>query len=703
MKPPKIKVINIDTSPFMLAYNRDFLWKRFVEKYHFCKDLEIAFEVNSWNNGQDIKVSNPWLAASYLFDITDDKEVISKDFITLVKLYKPQTVLLLTSAQPQKEQMLATIEGQFKGIGYSYERIQTQSLIYSGQLPKVNEFRQLLFETVKNAKVRNSANWNDHSFSATVLTKQQVALDLIFDSPVANLTNIDLYNPPLRIRRNIQLNELQKKAARHSQQPAIIVGPAGCGKSIVVTERIKNILEAHDYDPNIEILVTTFNKGLVKNLGDWISDILNKEKVEKRIFDTNFHGFNDGSSHFRLLGTSKTNIRLLHFDMLPKYLGGIRYRGLVNEAQHIEILEKVVEEICVTQNVRRTDYENILNPEFLFEEYHRVVYGLQCRIRDGEEQYFGMKREGRGNNPSLQKNSLRRKLVWMCLEKYAYHIYNNDIQSFTTRRQRLLFALKRGVIQRKYDYVIVDEFQDCTNADFEIFYLMLKNPDNLIIAGDLAQAVHIGKAAKVPRDDRMQRRQFFRLEGSYRLPVRISECIKDLSIAISNSFGQQEGTNVITPYKGSPPGARPIIVYAETLNKIVEKLKNIFTIYKIYDLNRISILEKDNELCRALNLSGVNSETDTILRLKGLEKECILWNTRVNIEYQKEVYEFVYTILTRTSSVLIIALSEQTQVIYKPIINLLRRDRLILWDIETKAKFDEFCEVKAIEIHEDEE
>ncbi len=72
-------------------------------------------------------------------------------------------------------------------------------------------------------------------------------------------------------------------------------------------------------------------------------------------------------------------------------------------------------------------------------------------------------------------------------------------------------------------------------------------------------------------------------------------------------------------------------------------------------------------------------------------------------EFHQEVYEFVYTILTRTSSILIIALSNQTVPFYKPIINLLRRDRLILWDIETKTKFNEFCEDNIIEANEDED
>ena len=117
----------------------------------------------------------------------------------------------------------------------------------------------------------------------------------------------------------------------------------------------------------------------------------------------------------------------------------------------------------------------------------------------------------------------------------------------------------------------------------------------------------------------------------------------------------------------------------------------------------MTILEKDPLLSQALRNVNITSETDTILRLKGLEKECIVWSTRAEIEYEKEVFEFIYTILTRTSSILIIALFEETRPIYKRVINLLRKDRMIFWDKVTKQKFIEFCEATEIEILSDED
>jgi hypothetical protein len=68
-------------------------------------------------------------------------------------------------------------------------------------------------------------------------------------------------------------------------------------------------------------------------------------------------------------------------------------------------------------------------------------------------------------------------------------------------------------------------------------------------------------------------------------------------------------------------------------------------------------------------------------------------------DLKKEKFEFVYTILSRTTCILIIALFQNpdvtdynTQDIFKEAIGLLRRDRIIFWDKETKDAFDLFCQ-----------
>ena len=492
------------------------------------------------------------------------------------------------------------------------------------------------------------------------------------------------------------------------------MGPAGCGKSIVITEKIKNIVEQNNYSPDLKILVTTFNKGLIEKLSQWIRELLDSNKYNFRFDINSYTGFSEKSSHFTFNHptNTSTNIRLIHFDMLPKKLADVRYRGLVQQEQHFKLLEEIITNIKKQENITNDLYDNILSPDFLFEEYNRVIYGLQVGISGSEETYLNVSRKGRGNNPSLQRNSYRRKLVFKCLQNYANRMHTDGIESFTIRRQYFYSLLKKEQVQVKYDYILVDEFQDCTRADIDIFFKLLK-PDkqnNFTLAGDLAQSIHLGTSARVDsireviREGReLDNIQWHFLDGSYRLPVRISEAIKKISEAINTRFNEERAASIITPYKGSPPGSRPIVIYGQTYTEVADKLKDVFNHYKIFDLNRITVLEKDELLKNAIKARNIDAETDTIMSLKGLEKECVLWSTRIPLEFEREVFEFAYTIVTRTSCILIIAITDNTQNVYKKILGLLNNERLIMWDRETEQKFATFCEEYEPETIEDED
>ena len=677
---PKLSIINIDTSPFMLYFNRDYLWQHFIRQYNIDSlDISIEYSINSWNNEYNFESANTVIASSYLFDSSDNKEIIKQDFIELVKRYNPASLLLLTSQN--KREYLNSLSADFRSLGYTIDTKSSNTLLYNRPLESINTFRGELFVSYPEiAPLNRSTSWVDPSYFGLTISKQQTSLAFSESKPIER---IDIFSPPIKFISEITLNENQKKASRFSNSPSVIIGPAGCGKSIVIAEKIYSTISQFNYASTLSILVTTFNKSLIEQITKWLNELIDKQKSRKSI--------NNGGVYFHFTGSPAPNITLLHFDILPLRIGNVPFYGLVNERVHEEIMLQILNQVKKENGITGNQYDNILNVDFLLEEYHRVIYGLEINLNN-ENEYQEVLRTGRGRNPSLPKNDTRRNLVFQVLRKYEIHVTNNNVPSFTIRRRRFLASLEKLPANRKYDYLFVDEFQDCTQADFRIFNLLLKDPDHLCVAGDLAQAVHIGKSARIPRFEDMAKRQFHRLQGSYRLPVRVSEAIKPVSEAIKLGFNNEDGVGVITPYKGAPPGSRPIVVYAPSLESIASKIQSIFQIYSVYDIDFITILEKDHDLCRALNHKGIRAETDTILRLKGLEKKCIVWSTRANLEYEKEVYEFVYTILSRTSCILIIALSDNSLEVYKPVIGKLDSRRLILWDNETASKFSEFCQ-----------
>jgi DNA helicase II / ATP-dependent DNA helicase PcrA len=683
---PKIKIVNVDTSPFMLYYSKDYLWKHFVAQYKHCQDFsgDIEYEINSWSNSKNVSITNPWITASYLFDISDTssngqpnteyKNAVKSGFKELIKAFNPSTILLLTSDQPPKRILMNELKGEFAASGYNQQEVSVTQLLLNGQLVETSSFRKQLYQTylpylqtTEAQAIGRTAEWKDYSFVGTILSKQQTTLNLIAGEPKKKAKEIKLYNPPITIRRDIVLNEDQRKASEHTERPTIISGPAGCGKSVVITERIKNLIEAKQYNPELRILVTTFNKQLMSYLGKWIEDLLNKEKVERI------------GNNFKFKNSGTINISLMHFDILPTRIGNANGSLVFNNtlrAIATEAIASVKEENKITTN----KHDKVLNPDYVIEEYHRIVYGLQYVT---EKDFLTSERKGR---PKLKKEGDNRKLLWKAVWKFLDILEKKNIESIVLRRHKFLRQLQQKQIKTKFTHIFVDEFQDCTQADYQIFDLLLDNPNNIVLAGDIAQAIQIGNVADIPRirTEEMYNRKTHLLKGSYRLPFRISECITRISEIIQNG-------SVITPYKGSPPGARPIVIYAGTPNELKSKIESVYKAYNVYGLDRVTILESDWDICKAMRAVNIACETDTILRLKGLEKTCVLWSTRQDIEYKDEVAEFVYTILSRTSGILLIVLTTQTLKKYYKIINLFRKDRLILWDTETKNNFEFFC------------
>jgi len=678
---PKVRIYNVDSSPFMLAYNRNHLWPEFFKYYPEAREIYTEYHLNSWNNNDEVKLVSPWISASYLFDMSDNSNQVKEDFLNIIDLFQPSNLLLLTSDQPKKRLLLTDLTNELNRKGWLAKNESSSQLIFQGTPSKVNELRKHYANISGVSTLARQSSWTDYSFISTKIKRSERKM-AFFDGAVSEVQNINLYNPPLKIRTTITLSEDQRKAAKHSKRPAIIIGPAGCGKSVVISERIINIIKAHEGGLPISILLTTFNKELLKKLLEWLLELLDKNNKKVSILkDTDYNGYPNGSATIKC-NNKAFEIRLVHFDMLAKYLGNIPLQYF-NQTQHEGILRKYIQQVVDEKNIKLKDYENILNTDFLLEEYHRVIYGLQCKLSDGLDTYQNISRKGRGSNPSLAKG-LRREIVWSVLVKYGREIYLNNVQSFTTRRQLLLHKIKNQSLG-KFDYIIVDEFQDCTQADFEIFSGLLKNVDNLIIAGDIAQAIHIGRSATIPKTTNMSSREYFRLKGSYRLPQRISECIIELSKKIKE--GSSNDIEEISPYKGSPPGARPIIVYGNNNDVIARKINSIFSSYKSFGITKVTILEKDKHLCSLLTSQGLDCETDSVLKLKGLEKECIVWSTSRVVEFEKEIKEFVYTILTRTSCLLIIAFDDNISENYLGIFSLLNKDRIIYFDEESELKF----------------
>lgn len=688
---PKIKLVNIDTSAVMLEYSAEYLWPSFIRTFGTPSRLHPSYSVNSWVNSDEIEISTPWIIASYLFDSSDDGETLLKDFKDLIEAIHAEKILLVSSNQPKKKLFMDTVSNGLSDLGFRVDNI-IKSPIFTGQMKKTKSVRDWI---KKEAGIEfiGDPSWNDHSFYGKILTNQEQLLSLDFGA--AEIADrIGIYNPPIVVRRNVKLSEEQRRAAIHDGRPTVITGPAGCGKSIVITERVLNIVKEAKRNNKIKelsILVTTFNKDLKYYLRNWLAELFERDNIDYEIsnkFDTGF----------KLEGNNAENITFMHFDVLPTRIWkeyepeSYPFYGddLMFESIHYRKILDAVSFVKAKRDITTKEYDEILTPIYVFDEYHRIIYGQQLWDK---ESYLTGTRKGR---PRLGRSGKKRKILWDVIMRYLNIIREQNISSIYTRRHQFLKMLETGSTNFNgiFSHIFVDEFQDCTPADYDIFYGLLENNNNLVIAGDYAQAIHLGASASIPRadnsdDERQRNWKNITLSGSYRLPANISKAIKPISLRLKDI--SNENVDIITPYKGAPPGIRPIFVYDKTIQGMAKKVVEITDRYANFDIfsndQKITILEKDNSLFASLIKERNNiAETDTILKLKGMEKNIILWSTRINIYDEEELANFIYTIMTRTSCMLIVAIFDNISDQYVNILRHMDQDLCIYWDKKT-AKF----------------
>lgn len=698
---PAIRLINVDISPVMLDFAANYSAPAFRELFpNGFKHVIAEYESVSWTNSTGIEIINPYIVASYVFDHSDNTDAVAKTFRDIVEKFDPEQVVLTTSWKKQ-----ALVESFAKdeqlSKNFIYEQIPFKwDLPIKGGMELLKDYRKELNNQYGvGLNNHHLVTWNEKSFYGAIFRRRQARMSIgVEQTTPSTKVKLDLYQSRVKVRRDLVLSKVQLKAAKPDGRPTIILGSAGSGKSVVITERIKEIVEQQAYNPKLSILLTTFNKSLVGYLIGWLKNLLDDDKYV-------FRG-NSENGRFRFANSSIENIRVMNFDKLATQIGKIGGPLELGKNGLRLRMQEAVQRVVKRRDLDREQYQRILDTDFLHLEYIRVVYGL---LYLNLEEYQNSERTGRGTTPRLLRNSVERGIIWDCVKEYLV-ILDQGMKGFSpadtiyTRRQKLYRELGEGV-GAQFSHIFVDEFQDCTLADYQLFYGMAKDNNEVVLTGDYAQAVHLGSSSQAPRameifqegKPDMKRRNIHHLKGSYRLPFRITECIRPLSEHINNSRADLD-VNIINPYRGAPPGARPILVYGKSETEMVNKLSWIHHHFQIFNFEGfgadgkryITILENDIKLCKSINEKYDDlATTDTILRLKGMEKDCIVWSTRAGINTPGDEDYFVYTILTRTRSILIIAMFDETIPRYREIVKLFPQERLMIWDKETEHYYQE--------------
>lgn len=248
------------------------------------------------------------------------------------------------------------------------------------------------------------------------------------------------------------LSEAQKEAITHKQGPMLVLAGPGSGKTLVITKRTQHLIEEYGINP-ARILVITFTKAAAEEM---------KERFIKLMEGKNL-GVNFGTFHavfFKILryAYNYNASNIISDEQKYRY-----YKELIDELEiEIEDEKEFIEGISSEISIVKSEKMDINN-----------YYSMNCSEDNFAKLYAGYERK-------LRKANLI-DFDDMLLLCYELLVARPDILALW---------------QHKYEYILIDEFQDINKIQYDIIRLLAKPQDNLFIVGDDDQSIYRFRGAK---------------------------------------------------------------------------------------------------------------------------------------------------------------------------------------------------------------
>ncbi len=248
-------------------------------------------------------------------------------------------------------------------------------------------------------------------------------------------------------------SEEQKAAICHGTGPMMVLAGPGAGKTTVITHRVKYLIETEGVSPE-KILVVTFSKAASAEMRERFEVI-----TENRGYPVRFGTFH--SLFFQVLSAA------YHYEAKDIVTARLKYR----------FLEEALME---------TEYDDMEDRREFLEQVEREISRVKGEGMDIEHYYSAFCPEDvfrqiyKGYQSRVQKNR--------CLDF-------DDMVLYTYK----LFCGRPEILARwqaRFQYILIDEFQDINRLQYENLKLLAKPEDNLFIVGDDDQSIYGFRGAR---------------------------------------------------------------------------------------------------------------------------------------------------------------------------------------------------------------
>jgi DNA helicase II / ATP-dependent DNA helicase PcrA len=260
------------------------------------------------------------------------------------------------------------------------------------------------------------------------------------------------------------LNDQQKAAVLHTEGPLMVLAGAGSGKTRVITHRIVHII--HQGVSPRNILAVTFTNKAAKEMRERASDLVRKYPPSDRaVIDglptvTTFHSL---------------GVQILR-----------EFHEAMNLRRHFTIYDRADSMRAVKQAIEKADY----NPK---EFEPKRILGMISRAKG--DAITQLAYQDAANSYPEQVAAT----VWEKYEAILTAEHALDFDDLLAKTLRLLKENKtvREILQDRFKYIHVDEYQDTNRVQFSIMELLAGDVQNICVVGDIDQNIYSWRGADI--------------------------------------------------------------------------------------------------------------------------------------------------------------------------------------------------------------
>ena len=289
------------------------------------------------------------------------------------------------------------------------------------------------------------------------------------------------------------MNRQQQEGIQSVDGPVLLLAGAGSGKTRVITHRIAYLIEERGV-PADSILAVTFTNKAAKEMEERVDKILGHSSLAKPLLAT-FHSF---------------CVRVLRRDIEALRVNGV---GLTRT---FAIYDEADQQAVVKQALKRLGVDDkTLKPRVAL---GRISWAKNHMIEPQE--YF-----------LASTNPLEEKIahIFEIYKKELFKANALDFDDLLLETVRLLksSAETRERYNRRYKYILIDEYQDTNRPQYELMKLLAGESANVCVVGDEDQSIYSWRGADIKNILEFEKdfpgTKTIRLEQNYRSTQMILE------------------------------------------------------------------------------------------------------------------------------------------------------------------------------------